>query len=207
MQNQTCHARLPNTKVLPMKAIASLGTVSAIVALAASAQAGGIIYSSVTNQPITLDSGIDLNNDGTNDINFSNSSFFTIGDAGANDFLIVTNESATAMLFSPGDRVVPTDPISSLANATNLLGAGISYLGFDFTYQGETHTGWLEVDFPTTDTTAGTLIAAAWASAPDAGITIPSAAPEPSATALALLGGLAAFPLWRRVKPHDSNRH
>lgn len=189
-----------------MKANTSLGTVAALVALATSAQASGIIYSSITNQAITLDQGIDLNNDGTDDINFSNSSFFSlsIGDAGAGDILIATNDLAVTTLYSPGDTVAATDPNTSLADAENVLGAGISYIGFDLTDLVGTHTGWLEIDFSTTDPASGTLIAAAWDTAINHSITIPAPTPEPSVTVLAMLGGVVGFSLLRRVKSHDS---
>lgn len=186
----------------------ALGTVSALMALAVTASAQQVVYSSITNLSISLSAPIDLNNDGTNDlIIFGNSSDFSIEDAGAGDVLIDTNSSGLTALYNPGDTVSVSDPSASIATATDLLGLGISYVGFTFSLEGLPHAGWIELDLPTDTPGDGTLVAAAWAADPNTSITIPSDVPEPATTALAVLGGLAGMCRRRRIKSDGQDRH
>ncbi len=188
--------------------ILALGTVSALMALATTASAD-VVYSSISNVSIPLNNSqmdFDLNSDGTNDFSlFGNSSVLDLFNSEPDNHMSFADDSGQARIYSVSDTILPADPNVTSTSVTNLIGLGIGYVGFNFTFDAESHTGWMEFNLPTSDSADWVLVAAAWESNPDTSITI-APVPEPSTTALMLLSGLAGFILLRRTKSNVAIR-
>lgn len=186
----------------------ALGTVSALMTLATTASAD-VVYSSISNVSIPLNDSqldFDLNSDGTNDFSlFGNSSVLDLSNSDPDNHMSFADDSGEAIIYGTSDTILPADPNVTSTSAANLIGLGISFVGFNFTLGTETHTGWIEFNLPTDNSADWVLVAAAWENNPNTSITI-TPVPEPSTTALMLLGGFAGFVLLRRTTSNVSIR-
>lgn len=173
----------------------SIGSLAALAAFAipASMEAAPVA-ASFTNLALPYDTSgsvdIDLDGNGTNDFYvFSNSIFVGLESYG--DTLFTDSPQSFGGLVSTGG---PTT-LFLLLEEVGVPSIGTSYFGISFTRSGQTHTGWLLLDFTGDPKLA---VSGAWESVAGESISVGSAIPEPSAVAAMAGAGALVLALGRR---------
>lgn len=173
----------------------SVGTVSALTALAADPSSAAVVLSSVENLALGSTTSVDVDNDGQEDFEFLSAQGLTVsGKTTEDQFLSNDPPSGTVRLFTPGEALTISlsgdDAVQSISRSSPS-----NYAGFRFDNASGTHLGWVEFAHDGLDST---IIRMAWESEPETSIEV-GAVPETSTLGLATLGGCL---LWsRRRKP------
>lgn len=177
----------------------SLGSLAAIAALAALPHAKAQIVDSSFSNLSLVDNGalyLDIDDDGNDDFNITSGSAEISG-------MILGNEVAVSggmatQWFMVGDLINGSSDFNSIGDFSSFANGGTSYFGVMFQRGGQTHYGWVKLDFPTTDLADATVVSGAWQSTANLGINAgATAVPEPATTGL-LAGLFASLGLFLR---------
>ena len=177
----------------PMKN--SIGSLAALAAFTIpAAMEAAPAAASFSNLALPYDTAgsvdVDMDGDGTNDFYIFSNSVFVRLEAYDNTMFTDTPRSFGS-LVSTGDPNTSSLELEEVG----VPSIGASYFGISFTRSGQTHTGWLLLDFTGDPKLA---VSGAWETVVGESISVGSAVPEPSAAAA--LAGAAALVVATRTR-------
>ena len=183
----------------------SIGSLAALAALSAPVAVNAVITNSLISNiafPSSGTTAFDIDNNGFDD-GILNAIGVRIEANG-----LITNGGGELLALSGGYIINSSSTYDGQANLDNdFLNNGTQYAGIQFDRGGNTHYGWLQINFSGSNFSDGTLVAAAWESDPNTAILAgaTAAVPEPAETAVALglFATLAAF-FRRRFRSESS---
>jgi hypothetical protein len=196
---------------------------SAILGMPFAAQASGIQYSGLLNQPITDGNTFTVflpiggssasftiaasSSPGVQSITVTGTNTNFVDDASNNPLALNFGDLiTTANATGPGGTLASADPSQPFKTYTGnwpFGGSSPAYLGLDFTSSGDVYTAWAQIVASAGSEgtlESATLVDYAYQTTPDVSIPAGAGAPEPSSIALFALGAAGIAVLRRRRK-------